>query len=44
MKEPSGEDDPKWAMRLSAAGWMLRIAEVGEVDDDFPCEMLHSSQ
>ncbi|KAF8804772.1 hypothetical protein BYT27DRAFT_7194364 [Phlegmacium glaucopus] len=33
----SGEDDPKWATRLSAAGWILRIAEEdGEVDDDFP--------
>ena len=37
----SGEDDPKWATRLSAAGWILRIAEEdGEVDDDFPREML----
>ncbi|KAF8962331.1 stress-activated map kinase interacting protein 1-domain-containing protein [Flammula alnicola] len=33
----SGEDDPKWATRLSAVGWILRIAEEdGEVDDDFP--------
>lgn len=33
----SGEDDPKWATRLSAIGWILRIAEDdGEVDDDFP--------
>jgi hypothetical protein len=37
----SGEDDPKWATRLSAAGWILRIAEEdGEVDDDFPRETL----
>jgi target of rapamycin complex 2 subunit MAPKAP1 len=37
----SGEDDPKWASRLSATGWILRIAEEdGEVDDDFPREML----
>ena len=35
----SGEDDPKWATRLSAVGWILRIAEDdGEVDDDFPRE------
>ncbi|KJA14847.1 hypothetical protein HYPSUDRAFT_208357 [Hypholoma sublateritium FD-334 SS-4] len=33
----SGEDDPMWATRLSAIGWILRIAEDdGEVDDDFP--------
>lgn len=33
----NGEDDPKWATRLSAVGWILRIAEEdGEVDDDFP--------
>ncbi|KAF8880010.1 stress-activated map kinase interacting protein 1-domain-containing protein [Infundibulicybe gibba] len=32
----SGEDDPKWATKLSAIGWILRIAEDGEVDDDFP--------
>ncbi|OCH87074.1 hypothetical protein OBBRIDRAFT_782204 [Obba rivulosa] len=32
-----GEDDPKWATRCSAAGWVLRIAEEdGEVDEDFP--------
>lgn len=36
-----GEDDPKSATRLSAAGWILRIAEEdGEVDDDFPGEVL----
>ena len=35
------EDDLKWASRLTAAGWILRIAEEdGEVDDDFPREML----
>ncbi|KII84683.1 hypothetical protein PLICRDRAFT_57646 [Plicaturopsis crispa FD-325 SS-3] len=33
----SGEDDPKWQTRLSAVGWIMRIAEDdGEVDDDFP--------
>ena len=33
----SGEDDPKWARKLSAVGWIMRIAEEdGEVDDDFP--------
>ncbi|EMD31951.1 hypothetical protein CERSUDRAFT_119281 [Gelatoporia subvermispora B] len=32
-----GEDDPKWATRCSAVGWVLRIAEDdGEVDEDFP--------
>lgn len=32
-----GEDDPKWATKLSAVGWIMRIAEDdGEVDDDFP--------
>ncbi|KAJ7594662.1 stress-activated map kinase interacting protein 1-domain-containing protein [Mycena floridula] len=32
-----GEDDPKWATRVAAVGWILRIAEDdGEVDDDFP--------
>lgn len=31
------EDDPKWATRCSAIGWILRIAEEdGEVDEDFP--------
>lgn len=39
----SGEDDPKWATRLSAVGWVLMIAEEdGEVDDDYPCEVLLS--
>ncbi|KAF9475732.1 hypothetical protein BDN70DRAFT_840479 [Pholiota conissans] len=33
----SGEDDPKWATRLSTVGWILRMAEDdGEVDDDCP--------
>ncbi|KAI8986781.1 stress-activated map kinase interacting protein 1-domain-containing protein [Trametes punicea] len=33
----SGEEDPKWAVRCSAVGWILRIAEEdGEVDEDFP--------
>lgn len=32
-----GEDDPKWAVKCSAVGWILRIAEEdGEVDEDFP--------
>lgn len=31
------EDDPRREVKLSAAGWILRIAEEdGEVDDDFP--------
>ena len=35
----SGEEDPKWDIRCSAAGWILRIAEEdGEVDEDFPRE------
>ncbi|KAF9459128.1 stress-activated map kinase interacting protein 1-domain-containing protein [Collybia nuda] len=33
----SGEDDPRWETKVSAVGWILRIAEDdGEVDDDFP--------
>lgn len=33
----SGEDDPRWETKVSAVGWILRIAEEdGEVDDDFP--------
>ncbi|KAF9041265.1 stress-activated map kinase interacting protein 1-domain-containing protein [Panaeolus papilionaceus] len=33
----NGSDDPKWAIKISAVGWILRIAEDdGEVDDDFP--------
>lgn len=37
----SGEDDPKWGTKLSAVGWILRIAEDdGEVDDDFPRKLL----
>ena len=31
-----GEDDPKWSTICSAVGWILRIAEDGEVDEDFP--------
>ncbi|KAH9896673.1 SIN1-domain-containing protein [Cubamyces lactineus] len=32
-----GEEDPKWAIKCSAVGWILRIAEEdGEVDEDFP--------
>ena len=36
------EDNPKWATRLSAAGWMLGIVEDGGVYDDFPREVLSS--
>lgn len=33
----SGPNDPKWEDRISACGWILRLAEEdGEVDDDFP--------
>ncbi|KAH9941294.1 stress-activated map kinase interacting protein 1-domain-containing protein [Epithele typhae] len=33
----SGEEDPKWDIRCSASGWILRIAEEdGEVDEDWP--------
>lgn len=33
----TGPDDPKWENRISACGWILRLAEDdGEVDDDFP--------
>jgi hypothetical protein len=33
----SGEDDLKWDTKLSAVGWIMRIAESdGEVDEDFP--------
>lgn len=33
----SGPDDPRWEDRISACGWILRLAEDdGEVDDDFP--------
>ncbi|KAF8075948.1 stress-activated map kinase interacting protein 1-domain-containing protein [Lyophyllum atratum] len=33
----SGAGDPKWETKLSAVGWIMRIAEEdGEVDDDFP--------
>ena len=34
-----GEEDPKWPVRCSAVGWVLRIAEDdGEPDEDFPRE------
>ncbi|KAJ3560691.1 hypothetical protein NP233_g10672 [Leucocoprinus birnbaumii] len=33
----SGPSDPKWEDRISACGWIMRLAEDdGEVDDDFP--------
>ncbi|KAI4518567.1 hypothetical protein K525DRAFT_259438 [Schizophyllum commune Loenen D] len=33
----SGEDDERWHVRVSAVGWILRMAEEdGEPDDDFP--------
>jgi target of rapamycin complex 2 subunit MAPKAP1 len=33
----AGSEDPRWAIRLSAVGWIMRIAEEdGEVDDEFP--------
>jgi len=33
----SGPSDPRWDDKLSACGWILRLAEDdGEVDDDFP--------
>lgn len=33
----NGETDPKWETKVSAVGWIMRIAEDdGEVDDDFP--------
>jgi hypothetical protein len=32
-----GEEDPLWGTKLSAIGWIMRIAEEdGEVDDEFP--------
>ncbi len=35
----SGESDPRWKVRLSTVGWVLRMAEDdGEVDDDCPGE------
>jgi hypothetical protein len=30
-----GSEDPKWAIWLSAVGWIMR-EEDGEVDDEFP--------
>ncbi|KAH9477743.1 Target of rapamycin complex 2 subunit sin1 [Psilocybe cubensis] len=37
LDEGLSENDPKASTRLSAVGWILRIAEDdGEVDDDFP--------
>jgi hypothetical protein len=39
LDEGLTQDDPKIEVRLSAVGWILRIAEEdGEVDDDFPRE------
>ena len=33
----SGPSDPRWDDKVSACGWILRLAEDdGEVDDDFP--------
>ncbi|KAJ6616405.1 stress-activated map kinase interacting protein 1-domain-containing protein [Mycena sp. CBHHK59/15] len=35
--ESGDEEKEKWTTRLSAVGWIMRIAEEdGEVDDDFP--------
>jgi target of rapamycin complex 2 subunit MAPKAP1 len=38
LKKPEeGEEDEKWDTRISAVGWIMRIAEDdGEVDDEFP--------
>jgi len=42
---PGGDDDRQRAIRLSAVGWSLRIAEDdGEVDEDFPREFLLRNQ
>jgi hypothetical protein len=39
LDEGLTEDDSRAGVRLSAVGWILRIAEEdGEVDDDFPRE------
>lgn len=37
LDEGLGEDDPRRKAKLSAVGWVLRIAEEdGELDEDFP--------
>lgn len=37
LDEGLTESDPKWETKLSAVGWILRMAEDdGEVDDDYP--------
>ena len=37
LEDGLGSDDSKRAIRMSAVGWVLRIAEEdGEVDEDFP--------
>ena len=41
----SDEEDPKWAVKCSGIGWVMRIAEEdGEVDEDFPrrCLLLYA--
>jgi hypothetical protein len=41
----SGEDDPKWGTKVTAIGWIMRIAEDdGEVDDDFPRRLSYFSE
>lgn len=45
LDEGLSEEDPKRKIKLSAVGWILRIAEDdGEVDDDFPREYEMSSR